>query len=360
MIERMINEYEPDYVSCPGETLQDIIESLNMTQVDLAKRTGRPVKTISEIIRGKSAITPGTALQLEKVLKIPASFWNNREGQYREFLAKVEERKTMVRRLGWLNKLPINEMAKMGWIKRYKDGLQQLTEVLKFFGIASPEQWEQIWNNPSAAFRKSKAFRSDPHALSVWLRQGEIEAQNIQCLDYNPGTFKKALNKIRGLTTKEPDVFVPKMTELCSKSGVAVVFVPEIKNTSVWGATRWLSPRKALIQLSLRYKTNDHLWFSFFHEAGHILLYGKREVFIKCGDEHNDSEEKADNFSKNTLIPEKDYKEFFEHGDFSKKSIMQFAQKIGIAPGIVVGRLQHDGYILHSHFNHLKISLTWA
>lgn len=85
------NQYVPDEVSPPGETLSEVLAEHGITQADLAERTGRPRKTIDEIIKGKAAITPETAIQLERVLGVPATFWNRRERQYREHLAKREE-----------------------------------------------------------------------------------------------------------------------------------------------------------------------------------------------------------------------------------------------------------------------------
>ena len=87
-LSKMYLKFEPDYTVPPGETLLETIECLGMSQAELARRTGRPVKTINEIIKGKTAITPDTALQLERVLSVPASFWNNLERNYRESLAQ--------------------------------------------------------------------------------------------------------------------------------------------------------------------------------------------------------------------------------------------------------------------------------
>lgn len=91
MAEHHVNEYAPDSVSLPGDTLQEVLEDREMTQADLAERMGRPKKTVNEIIQGKTAITPETALQLERVLGVPASFWNNLERNYREHQARKEE-----------------------------------------------------------------------------------------------------------------------------------------------------------------------------------------------------------------------------------------------------------------------------
>jgi hypothetical protein len=153
---------------------------------------------------------------------------------------------------------------------------------------------------------------------------------------------------------KPPDVFQPSLIRLCADAGVAVVFVPELPGTHVSGATRWLTAKKALIQLSLRYRSDDHLWFTFFHEAGHILLHGKRQVFLEDSGTTNSQEEDANAFAANALIPSPAFREFQECENTSKAAIREFAEKLGISPGVVVGRLQHEGSLPYSHCNDLK------
>jgi HTH-type transcriptional regulator / antitoxin HigA len=360
------NQYTPDYVSPPGETLEEILEEKGMSQVELAERTGRPKKTISEIINGKAAITPETALQLERVLGVPASFWNNREREYREVLADREEKERLKNQISWLKQIPVRDMIKLQWIQFYEDKVAQLREVLNFFAVASPEQWEEIWSKTLLVnYRKSKTSESDDSAVAAWLRKGEIDAEEIVCADYDASKFKKALQKIRTLTLDSPEVFQPAMVKLCADSGVALVFVPQLPKTRTCGATHWLNSKKALIQLSLRYKTNDHFWFSFFHEAGHILLHGKKDIFLEGKDIQDNSkhnkEEEADKFAANLLIPPNELKQFIEsHKRFSKEAIKQFASLIRIAPGIIVGRLQKEKILPQSHCNDLKQRFEWT
>ena len=143
---------------------------------------------------------------------------------------------------------------------------------------------------------------------------------------------------------------------MCSNAGVAVVFVSELPDIHLSGATRWLNSQKAMIILTLRHKSDDHLWFSFFHEVGHILLHKKNNVFIDELKSYSDiSEKEANRFSANFLIPEKEYRDFKEKiNRISRAAILEFSNRIGIAPGIIVGRLQHDGIIDYSFHNRLK------
>jgi addiction module HigA family antidote len=350
------NRYAPDFISPPGETLAEILEERNMSQSELAQRMGRPRKTINEIIKGKAEITSDTALQIELVLGTPASFWMERERLYREYLARKNENQRLKGYLGWLTKIPYRQMTKLGWLKFYEDKIEQLRESLIFFAVVSPEQWEEIWGrNLSIDFRKSQAFESDQGAITAWLRQGEIEASKINCADYNELKFRDVLQQIRLLTVKSIKVFQPQMIDLCAAAGVALVFVPELPKTRVHGATRWLGSQKALIQLSDRYKTNDHFWFSFFHEAGHIVLHGKRILFLEGQDIQDKIKEKeADIFAANLLINSRDWQRFIANNCLSKKAINQFAEQLGIHPGIIVGRLQHEQIISDQNCNDLK------
>jgi len=143
---------------------------------------------------------------------------------------------------------------------------------------------------------------------------------------------------------------------------VAIVFVPELPRTRASGATRWLTPEKALIQLSLRYKTDDHLWFTFFHEAGHIALHGKRVIFLEkaTGRGKIGHEQAANRFAEEILIPKRDFDRFVASGQFAEQAIAQFASDLGIAPGIVVGRLQHHGFLRYDQCNGMKRRFIWA
>lgn len=360
MTEVLRNQYAPDEVSPPGETLVEVLQSRGMTQADLAERTGRPTKTINEIVKGKAALTPETALQFELVLGIPASFWNNRESAYREYLARTKESKRFESQTEWLDRIPVRQMVEYGWIPRVQDPAELVERLFRFFGVASASSWDDVWESP-AYFRQSKAFHVQTGAVAAWLRKGELEAQRIECKAFDASRFRQVLVSIRKLTRDLPPNFAQILAAECSSVGVCVVFVRELPKTRVWGATRWLSSTCVLIQLSLRYKHDDHLWFTFFHEAGHALLHGKRDVFIDADDQRiNQKEAEADEFARDWLIPPREYKMFKRRGATSCAAIERFAFEIGVAAGIVVGRLQHDGVLPRTHCNDLKREIVWA
>ncbi len=354
------DRFLPDYLVTPGEILEEYLDALGMTQAELAERTGLARKTINEIIKAKSPITPETALKFERTLGRPAHFWSNLERQYQDDRTRLAEKDRMEAYLQWLARVPVKEMAKRGWIPKLKDKFQQLEVVLRYFGVASPAQWETVWGQElKVAFRQSIRTEKCAEAVSAWLRQGEIEAHKIKCAQYDRKIFQAVLDEIRDLTREVPEVFAPRLTELCASAGVAVVFVPELPKIGIYGATRWMGG-KPVMQLSLYRKSNDHLWFTVFHEAGHILKHGRKEVFIEGKGLAGEKEEEANAFARDRLIPPAQLRRFLNECRPTLAKIERFADQVGIAPGIVVGRLQWDKVLPMNTGNKLKVFYRWT
>lgn len=342
--ERVRYAYEPDYAIPPGETLSEILGRLGMSQVELATRTGLSPKHVNQIVKGVAPITPETALDLEKVTGIPARTWNALEATFRSLVSRKEEEAVLVGDVGWLDELPIKELAKRGYLQLQKSPVEQVREVCAFFGVASHAAWRTLWK--PTAFRKAKAYESDPGALATWLRLGEIEAAKVRCLPFNRKRFEGVLKEARRLTREgDPDQWLPELQRKFAEAGVALVIVPEIGKTRANGASRWLSPDKAVIQLSVRQKWSDIFWFTLFHEAGHILRHSKKETFINEGTSDEEIETEADSFAAHWLIP----KEFEpELRAIRLNDVPAFASRIGVGTDVVVGRLQFEGSLKHS------------
>jgi hypothetical protein len=211
-----------------------------------------------------------------------------------------------------------------------------------------------------AAFRTSTAFESRPAAVAAWLRQGEIESDAIHCHAWNAPRFQASLSIIRSLTReKNPSHFVPELQKICASNGVAVAIVRAPNGCRASGATRFLSAEKAILQLSFRYLSDDQFWFTFFHEAGHLLLHGKRGFFLEgMGTPESKEEQEANEFAARTLVPP-DFQYTMLGIPINTHSIIKFARKIGVSPGIVVGQLQHYKRIKHSQLNGLKRRFVW-
>ncbi|MCP4255277.1 MAG: ImmA/IrrE family metallo-endopeptidase [Candidatus Scalindua sp.] len=349
--------FDPDYAVPPGETLKEVMESLDMTQKELSIRTGLTVQSLNRISKGEQPITYETANRLELTTGISARMWNNLESQYREQLAKIREREQLESDLSWLKTIPTRELIERDAIAHQKEKTILLRETLKYYGVSSVSAWKDIWEEPAVAARRSHCFETCPGPASAWLRLGEIEAHQIDCMPYDKNKFLKAVEGIRQLTVKEPDEFIPEMRTLCSEAGVALALIPEMKKVPWNGATRWLSASKAMILLNLRGKTEDQFWFSFFHEAGHALHDSKKDVYINDGSRKDLRELKADGFAAETLIP-KD----LEHEIVSIRSsvdVERIAKKLKLSPGVVVGRFQHLTE-KWSRFNKLKRKFKWS
>lgn len=331
-------QFEPDYAVPPGVTLQEVSKSLGMSQKDLALRTSLTVQTLNRIFKGIQPITYETASRLELVTGVPARFWNNLESQYREQLGRIEEKERLVAGLEWLKKIPLKELVKRKAVQRQDDLVLQLREVLTFYGVSHINAWKKIWRKPAVAARRSQCFNTDAGSASAWIRIGELRAQKIKCQAYNKKKFEKALQEIRALTCKEPDVFEPEMLRLCADAGVALAFVKEMPKVPWNGATRWLTPTKAMIILCLRGKGEDRFWFSFFHEAGHVLHDSKKDLLINDGSTDDEREISANNFAREFLIAE----------EFNSRIIcaqcdtelIKIAKELNVSPGIVAGRYQ--------------------
>ena len=255
-------------------------------------------------------------------------------------------------------------MAEYGWIPKCNDKRSKAKSALRFYGVVSSDKVPLV---EEAAFRRSQAFTTRPWALAAWLRKGELDAQEITTAPYQRESFFNTLHKIRSITNQPPSEFVPVLVDLCARAGVAVVFVRELPKTGVSGATRWISPSKALIQLSLRYKADDMFWFAFFHECGHVYLeHAKRDVLLEgivadkdVTDTLDQREVAANNFAMDILIPPDKLERFLSQGNLSQAAIERFASSIDIAPGIVIGRLQHEKKLDWHKFRALKRSYSW-
>lgn len=351
-------EYRPTSVSPPGATLLDVLEERGITQADLAQRLDRSTKNISEVVNGKAPITSDLALALEQTLGIPARFWIAREAIYREWLARESQPEPTESDLDWARTFPYKEMSNLRWVPPTTNIIERCGNLLKFFGVVSPQAYRAIWGGATARFRCSQAFAAKPDLIAAWLRQGENLAEGVATQPYAEASFRSAVHQARAWTNLEPADFVPQLRDSFAARGVVLLFVPELKSMGVSGATRWLTPERALIQITLRFKTNDHLWFTIFHECCHILRHSKREVFLENNDK-DDQEHEADAFASEHLIPSAELRRFRLRASFTHSDIKAFADRIGIAPGIVVGRLQHERVIGYNQHHDLKVKYVW-
>jgi len=353
-------EYRPTSVSPPGETLSDILEERGISQKQLSLRLGRSDKNLSQIVNGKAPITSDLALDLERVLGTPARFWLARESRYQEWLSRSSIPEPTEADLDWARSFTYPKMAEYGWVPGTSVAREKFFHLLSFFGVVSRAAYQAWAGNLSPQYRRSETAMDKDHLIAAWLRRGELEAEGVDAVDYDEKGFAAAVDFARTLTCSHPEDFVPEIKKAFAANGVVLLFVPELPSMGVSGATRWLTPSKALIQITLRYRTNDHLWFTIFHESCHILKHQKRVVYLETKGAKSPEEIEADEFSANHMIPPGLFTKFVEAGEFDKASVEAFAESIRISPGIVVGRLQKQGLIPWDSLNSLKVKFQWS
>ncbi len=360
----------------PGASVLDDLAERGWSRAEFARRMGCSVREASRLLSGKAPVTEETALKLERVVGSTARFWLNMEASYRKRLARAQAHKDRARWTGWLGRLPLADLKQAGIIpnrritEKARPGLVQ--NLLRFFGVADPQQWEARYGALAGRFRRTRGRQTDLGAVACWLRMGEVEAEQMQALHYdrppcydrpphyNKRRFEKALRQIRRLTVLPPEEFDQRLGDLCLEAGVRLVHVEALASARAGGVARWLTPRSALIQLSLHGATNDRFWFTFFHEAAHILLHAGAKQAIYLDDPGNpragsDSrrEKEADRWAAEMLIPSKHNERL--QGLRTEEDVRAFARDVNIHPGVVVGRLQHEKRLpASSSLNRLK------
>ncbi len=360
--------FEATAVPHPGETVLEYLGFQGWSQRDLARRTGLTPKTISEICNGKGPITPPTALAFEKAFQRPAHFWLNLQRNFDEAEARSREFARTMQWSEWLQKFPLKEMKRLNFSLPL--GVSDVDILLRFFGVSSPQSWDSVWKSFSVAYRQTRAFKAREESIAAWVRETEIVAKGLDIAEFDQQRLLSSLDELRHLTRTRADAIMDPIQKICAGAGVAVVLVPELRNTGISGCARWLTEKKALIGLTLRYKTDDQFWFTFFHEIGHILLHRNQHSFVIdnaaedlldriVDPEMQEYETEANRFSADTLIPPRVLGDFVRKGVFTNESIHDFAEMINVGPGIVVGRLQHDGILKRHQGNALKQKIDW-
>lgn len=349
--------FSPNWAIPPGTTIYDLMQERGQSIGEFATAMGNSVQQAEKLLNGSISITEQIASDLADVIGGSSKFWLNREAQFRESLERIAYTEA------WVKSLPINDLMRFNWIPKVSTIQEKINACFEFFGLSSINEWDDQCNlvTNSAAFRTSQSFKSLDSSVFAWLRRGEIESAGIECAKWSQDKFISVLPEIRALTReKDPSIFIPKLQSLCSSAGVALVIARTPSGCHASGVTRFLTPDKALLMLSFRYLSDDHFWFSFFHEAGHLTLHNNKSIFLEGGDFCTGSEEdEANQFASQQLVPD-EYQEEMRNLPVNMRAVVRFARKIGISPGIVVGQLQHLGIFTRRQLNDLKVKFKWA
>jgi HTH-type transcriptional regulator/antitoxin HigA len=346
----------------PGDFLAEVLAVKGISQVELGRRMGRPAQAINEIIAGKKAITPDTALQLERALGVPASIWTGLESRFQLIKARQLETKQLKKDLTYLDQIPYRELAKMGFVKHSRNKIDRVRELHAFYGVSALANMTNV-EAYAAAFRCSRNKDASPYALAAWLKSSEMQAGEIVTKSFLKEHLQACLSKIRGFILEPVEEIEEKLQSTLADCGIAFVLMPHLPRTYAHGATFWLSSEKAVIVMSIRGSWADIFWFSLFHEIAHIFLHKKRAIFIDDDDAAPDlikKEKEADEFAARLLIPQNELQKFLKICEINENTIREFSQRLKVIPGIVIGRLQHDGYLKQdTRLNRLRTRLEW-
>jgi len=332
----------------PGATIKEQLNDRGMSQKEFAARMDMSEKHISKLINGDVQLTSETAVRLEMVLGVPANFWNSLESIYREKIIKAEMENAMDADAELAKQFPYSEMAKLAWVPETRETKEKVINLRKYFGVVELSLLENDQITRIACRRLAITEKSDL-ALMAWAQEAKIKAREIQTAPMNIRELIAVMPEIRNMTVLNPEEFCPKIKTKLADCGIVLVFLPHLKGSFLQGAT-FLDGNRIVVGLTARGKDADKFWFSLFHELAHIIL-----GHVGQANGTSDEDEKAaDNWSGNILIPADDFESFRARKDYSGDSVCKFAKELGIAPGIVVGRMQREGMIKYSMLNDLK------
>ena len=351
---------DKENVICPGETIKELLIVNNYTQQDLADKLNMDFKTVNQILNGKAPITVETAIKLEMIFNIDAAFWNNLEFNYRKKLKEIREQEEIEQEYEKI-KLIYKEMLKRNLVLQTKDKNEIVKNFKKFMEVTSLSSIEQEYNKVACRQANIKSF--DIYYLMVWIQIGIKKAREINVKKYDEKRLLARVSEIRKLTIMEDQVEArEQLKQLCNDCGIIVNFEKSMPNTAIYGIAKWLNPTTPFIQISDRGKNVATFWLSFMHELGHIIKGRKTMCFLDMEDNIIDDDEdkyilrqleeyKANKFSRNVLIPEKEYIKLLntiKEGNISRNQILEFANKVNIAPCIVAGRIKYDEKIYNN------------
>jgi addiction module HigA family antidote len=344
-----LNEYYPQEVLHPCETLNEKLDEMKMSRKEFALRTGKPEKTIIAVLKGESSITSEMAVMFENITKIPAHFWLNKQSRYNEYKARLKRKNDVEQAEEWARNFPYLEMAKYNWVPQTRKTEEKTINLFEYFAVSTHNAWNSLYmeSELKVAAYTSLKLTQEPYAISAWLRQGELQAEQIEAPEYDKKEFKKVLPIIKNIMAQQPDNFFQQLQNLCLQAGVKVFYTPKLHKAPISGSTRWIK-NTPVIQLTARYKQNDRFWFTFFHEAGHILLHGKKYISledINFSEVDPEKEQEAHRFAEEWTFNKDQEKEVIDAIRLNEEDIIAFAEKFNTHPAIIIGRLQHKGLI---------------
>ncbi|MBI0121307.1 HigA family addiction module antidote protein [Lactobacillus sp. M0398] len=353
-----IIEYKDLIAFHPGSYIEEIVEDLNITQAEFANRLGVSAKLVSKLINGEENISDSTANKLAKLTGISMQSWLNIQASYSAKMADIENQKNIdeqnIEEQKVCNYIDFSYLKKNNFIenKRYsiQDKIKELRKLLNYSNLSKLFEF-----NSSVSYRRSESKNEEKSIVcsNVMLELAANKARNKTSNKFNKSKLDQKLDTIKSMTVQDPKDFYPKLKDTLLDCGIVLEAFPNLPGARLNGAIKKFKNGSILLLITDKNKYSDIFWFSFVHELGHIY----HEDFYsnyKDMEKYNLKEKQADKFAENFFIPKNKYHKFLQKKTFNVDSIKNFSEELNISPGIIVGRLQSDGYIEHCYFNELK------
>lgn len=348
----------------PGSYVEEIIDSLNITQEEFANRLGSTSKTVSQLVNGEIPLSKDLAYKLSKLTGISFGTWMNLQNEYDKDMFEIEEaKKTDEKQI--VDLIDFKYFKEHGLVAdgrySFSEKIKELRRILNVANITYLETFNPAvsYRNPSKHFNAANIINSN-----IMLELASNKSRNESKCPYNPRKLNESLATIHSYVLKDPEIFYGELKELLGDCGIQLVALPHLRNANLNGATKKFKDGSVLLLISDLNKKSDIFWFSLMHEIGHILnnQFGYRADTVMSEEDYTEKERRADEFARDFLIPDVKYEEFVNNEKFSEYDVREFAKEVSTLPSIVVGRLQNDGYIDFNQLNHLRnnyyVSLT--
>lgn len=344
----------------PGEFIKEELAARYWSQVELAEIIGRDPKVIHDLITGKRPIVPELAQLLGDALGTSAMYWMNLESSYRLWRSGAQRDDTTVRRARLYEIAPIKDMCKRHWIEPSADVAILENQVKALFGIsnfAEPLCFSHVPRKSSSGISNSQI---------AWMCRARQIAKSLPANSFSAQSLDKALLLLKQIL---PDVTaIGRIPSILADAGIRFLIVEHLPHTRIDGVTFWLDDNSPVVALSLRYDRVDAWWYTLAHELAHganrdgvddaavldIDISGEQAMIKK-----NTIEIEADKFASNFLVNEKELTNFTKSAGshYSARKINEFASKVRVYPGIVVGQLQHHHVIPWSSHRSMLVKI---
>ena len=354
-----IKEYKDIVAFHPGYYIADIIADMEMSQAEFARRMGTTTKTLSYLLNGQANISNDLAKKLSVMMGTSVDVWLNLQNTYDKKLVEIQqardfdEQEEIVKHIDYKYFVDI---AGLPVSKTIREKVVNLCGYLKISDLRIMLEPDFLVN-----YRTGISNVNEKNLINskAWLQTAINFSKKIETEPYDAERLKSYLPELRSMTVKKPEEFLPRMRNIFAQCGVAFVLLPHLKNSGVNGAVKWINDERVVLAINNRGLDADKFWFSLFHEIKHVFQRKIKTVFVSYNekemiDANSQLEEDADNFATNFLISPTEIRKFAPTRYTSDEEIIEFANSIGIHPGIVAGRLQHEKILPPNRCSKLK------